>query len=131
MIGRMGRVAGTRELVLSGTSNVVAYRVKGYVDVLAVMHGTREGRISSACRNPFCAGRDHAPTRSTIVCIGRASAQRLERPCPGVSRKGAERNQRLPFSAVARSTPSRIRRCASSLSPQRTNLTHLPGSRSL
>ena len=41
-IGRSGRVAGTRELILVGTSYVVAYRLRETVEVLAVMHGARE-----------------------------------------------------------------------------------------
>ena len=41
-IGRPGRVAGTRELVLPGTSYVVAYRLREAVEILAVMHGARE-----------------------------------------------------------------------------------------
>lgn len=41
MIGRAGRVTGTRELVLSGTPYLVAYRVGDHVDVLAVLHGAR------------------------------------------------------------------------------------------
>ena len=42
MIGRVGRVAGTRELVLSGTPYIVAYQGSDQVDVLAVMHGARQ-----------------------------------------------------------------------------------------
>jgi addiction module RelE/StbE family toxin len=42
MVGRVGRVAGTRELVLSGTPYIVAYQVSDQVDVLAVMHGARQ-----------------------------------------------------------------------------------------
>ena len=42
MIGRAGRVAGTRELVVSGTRYIVAYRVREAVEVLAVVHGARE-----------------------------------------------------------------------------------------
>lgn len=41
-LGRRGRIAGTRELVLPGTSYVVAYRLTGAVEILAVMHGARE-----------------------------------------------------------------------------------------
>jgi addiction module RelE/StbE family toxin len=41
-IGRAGRVTGTRELILVGTSYVVAYRLKETVEILAVMHGARE-----------------------------------------------------------------------------------------
>jgi toxin ParE1/3/4 len=42
-MGRPGRVSGTRELVISGTPYLVAYRVKkGTVEVLAVLHGARK-----------------------------------------------------------------------------------------
>lgn len=41
-LGRRGRVAGTRELVLPKTSYVVAYRVMEAVEILAIMHGARE-----------------------------------------------------------------------------------------
>lgn len=41
MIGRSGRVPGTRELVLPGTPYVVAYAVGSEVNVLAVIHGAR------------------------------------------------------------------------------------------
>ena len=41
-MGRPGRIAGTRELVLPGTSYVVAYRLREAVEILAVMHGARE-----------------------------------------------------------------------------------------
>jgi len=43
--GRIGRVHGTRELVVADTPYVVAYRVKedkGSVDILAVIHGARK-----------------------------------------------------------------------------------------
>lgn len=41
--GRPGRVMGTRELVITSTPFVVAYRVGGeHVDILAVMHGARQ-----------------------------------------------------------------------------------------
>lgn len=43
MAGREGRVAGTRELVISGTPFVVAYRIeKNEVHILAVLHAARE-----------------------------------------------------------------------------------------
>jgi toxin ParE1/3/4 len=41
-IGRAGRVAGTRELVIDGTPYLVAYRVRGgQVAILAVFHGAQ------------------------------------------------------------------------------------------
>lgn len=42
MIGRAGRVAGTRELVISGTSYIVAYRITEDVEILAVLHAARD-----------------------------------------------------------------------------------------
>jgi addiction module RelE/StbE family toxin len=40
--GRIGRVEGTRELVISRTPYVVAYRIKGNtVRILRVLHGSR------------------------------------------------------------------------------------------
>ena len=42
-VGRHGRVPGTRELVIMGTSYLVAYAVdKNEVHVLAVLHGNRK-----------------------------------------------------------------------------------------
>jgi addiction module RelE/StbE family toxin len=41
-MGRMGRAEGSRELVVTGTPFVVAYRVKrDQLQVLAVLHGAR------------------------------------------------------------------------------------------
>lgn len=43
--GRAGRVSGTRELVVSDTPYVVAYRINAEedsVDILAVIHGARK-----------------------------------------------------------------------------------------
>lgn len=41
-IGRPGRVAGTRELIVAGTPYIVAYRVAGSrIDILAVLHAAR------------------------------------------------------------------------------------------
>src|ERR1700737_3456272 len=43
MAGREGRMGGTRELVISGTPFVVAYRIeKSEVHILAVLHAARE-----------------------------------------------------------------------------------------
>jgi toxin ParE1/3/4 len=43
MVGRVGRVAGTRELVIVGTPFIVAYRVENNeVRVLAVMHAAQK-----------------------------------------------------------------------------------------
>ena len=40
--GRIGRVPGTRELVISGTPFVVPYRARnGQIDILRVYHGAR------------------------------------------------------------------------------------------
>jgi len=42
-MGRLGRVAGTRELVVSGTPYIVAYRVAGeIVEIIRVLHGARQ-----------------------------------------------------------------------------------------
>lgn len=42
-LGRAGRVAGTRELVVSGTPYIVAYTVlAAEIVVLAVIHGARK-----------------------------------------------------------------------------------------
>ncbi len=41
-MGRPGRIAGTRELVVTGTPYLVAYRVEaGAVVILAVIHGAQ------------------------------------------------------------------------------------------
>jgi addiction module RelE/StbE family toxin len=41
--GRLGRVDGTRELVISGTTFIIAYQVtETCVDILAVRHTARE-----------------------------------------------------------------------------------------
>lgn len=41
-LGRVGRAAGTRELVISGTPFLVMYRLKeDTVQILAVLHGKR------------------------------------------------------------------------------------------
>ena len=42
LAGRTGRVNGTRELVLPGTSYVIAYRVRADAEILAIMHGAQE-----------------------------------------------------------------------------------------
>jgi toxin ParE1/3/4 len=42
-IGRPGRVAGTRESVISGTAYIVPYRVRaGSVEILRLFHGARK-----------------------------------------------------------------------------------------
>ena len=42
-LGRPGRVLGTRELVVSGTSYIVPYRVRGNtVEILRVFHAARK-----------------------------------------------------------------------------------------
>jgi toxin ParE1/3/4 len=42
-IGRPGRVAGTRELVVSGTPYIIPYRIRGSsVEVLRIFHGARK-----------------------------------------------------------------------------------------
>jgi len=41
-LGRAGRIAGTRELVIGGTPYILPYRVQdGRVEILAVFHGAR------------------------------------------------------------------------------------------
>src|SRR4051794_23060478 len=43
-IGRKGRVAGTRELVVDGTRYIVAYRIdasRGMIEVLRILHTAR------------------------------------------------------------------------------------------
>lgn len=42
MAGRLGRVRGTRELILPDLPYIVAYRVQERVEVLAVMHAARD-----------------------------------------------------------------------------------------
>jgi len=42
-MGRSGRVDGTRELVIGGTSYIVPYRVRGHaVEIVAVMHAAQQ-----------------------------------------------------------------------------------------
>jgi len=41
-MGRLGRIEGTRELVVTGSAFVIAYRVtETTVDILAIRHGAR------------------------------------------------------------------------------------------
>jgi toxin ParE1/3/4 len=47
-MGRAGRVAGTRELVVPGTPYIVPYRVRGEaVEILRVFHAARKCRRNS------------------------------------------------------------------------------------
>lgn len=42
-MGRLGRLKATRELVISRTSFIVAYRVKGKrIEILRVLHGSQQ-----------------------------------------------------------------------------------------
>lgn len=42
-LGRLGRVEGTYELVLTGTRYIVPYRIKNLqIEILAVFHSSRE-----------------------------------------------------------------------------------------
>lgn len=42
-LGRVGRVKGTRELVIAGTPYIAAYRINGdNIDVLRVLHGAQD-----------------------------------------------------------------------------------------
>lgn len=42
-LGRPGRVLGTRELIITGTSYIVPYRVRGNsIQILRVFHGSRK-----------------------------------------------------------------------------------------
>ena len=42
-LGRPGRIAGTRELIVPGTRHVIPYRVRGdRLEVIAVFHGRQK-----------------------------------------------------------------------------------------
>jgi len=42
-IGRVGRIQGTRELVIAGTPYIIAYRLAGgAIEILAFLHGARK-----------------------------------------------------------------------------------------
>ena len=42
-LGRPGRLLGTRELVITGTSYIVPYRIRrGGIELLAVLHGRQK-----------------------------------------------------------------------------------------
>ncbi len=41
-IGRLGRVAGTRELVVAGTPYIIVYRVKATIEILTILHTARK-----------------------------------------------------------------------------------------
>jgi toxin ParE1/3/4 len=46
-IGRPGRILGTRELVISGTSYIIPYRIKDdEIQILRVLHGARKWPIT-------------------------------------------------------------------------------------
>ena len=45
-IGRLGRVPGTRELVVTGTPFIAAYRLGETVTILRVLHGARRWPLS-------------------------------------------------------------------------------------
>jgi len=50
--GRMGRVPGTREITVSGTPYLVAYRiVENMIHVLAILHGAQQWPESFEPRN--------------------------------------------------------------------------------
>ncbi len=40
--GRAGRVAGTREWVVGGTSYIIVYRLRDDIEILAVIHAARQ-----------------------------------------------------------------------------------------
>jgi addiction module RelE/StbE family toxin len=43
LLGRLGRIEDTRELVLTGTSFILPYRVKDLqIQILAVLHGAKQ-----------------------------------------------------------------------------------------
>jgi toxin ParE1/3/4 len=43
MAGRPGRIPGSRELVVAGTPWIIPYRIRrGFVDILAIIHGARK-----------------------------------------------------------------------------------------
>jgi toxin ParE1/3/4 len=49
--GRVGRVPGTRELVVTGTPYIVAYRLEATaIQILAILHGARRWPDSSTIR---------------------------------------------------------------------------------
>ena len=69
-MGRRGRVPRTRELVITGTPFVVAYRVRrDGIEILAVLHGARrgcariQGSVSRRCRT--------VPSRNTSQTMTR------------------------------------------------------------
>lgn len=41
-IGRLGRVAGTRELVVAGTPYIIVYRVQAAIEILTILHTARK-----------------------------------------------------------------------------------------
>jgi len=47
LIGRIGRIDGTRELVITGTQYILPYRVKeNQIQILAVFHAARQWPVT-------------------------------------------------------------------------------------
>jgi len=71
--GRVGRIAGTRELVINGTPYVAAYAVtQSAVRILRVLHGAREwpDMIPTSCASNFISGVNGAPIRFSPRSMG-------------------------------------------------------------
>ena len=64
-MGRQGCVAGTRELVVAGTSYIVAYRIAAsQIDVLAVIHAARRWPPTLDGRPPGWRARNQSQSRT-------------------------------------------------------------------